>query len=223
MWRPGPRIGLINATALAVGPALEAFDALWPEARPAILTDASLQTDAADPDYAGLGFADRLKTLADYHIANGAVGLLFTCSAFSEPIKAVGRALDVPVLRPDEAAVEAALDLGKPVRILVTFRPTAGVVAGLVNEFRDDPAQPVAVELVEGAMEAMQAGDFARHDRLIGEAAARADEAVLLLGQYSMARASAEVERQAGRAPISGPAHAVRMLRTLVEGRVAAA
>lgn len=219
MWHPAPRIGLINATPLAVEPALAAFRAHWPEARPASLTDASLQADAADPDYAGPDFASRLHLLAAYHIANGARALLFTCSAFSEPIKAVGRELAVPVLRPDEAAIETALGLGQPVRILVSFPPTAAVVTGLVREFRDDPEQPVAVELVEGAFEAIAEGDGARHDRLIAQAAASADEPVLVLGQYSMARAAGEVERRAGRAPITGPDHAVRMLRNLVEGR----
>jgi Asp/Glu/hydantoin racemase len=152
-------------------------------------------------------------------VANGAEGLLFTCSAFSDAIKAAGRALAVPVLRPDEAAIEQALSLGEPVRVLCTFAPTIRVVRGLVAEFRDDPALPVAFELVEGALEAIHGGDAARHDALIAEAAARSDEPVLVLGQYSMARAAALVEKQAGRPAITGPALAVRMLRTLVEAR----
>ena len=124
------------------------------------------------------------------------------------------------MLRPDEAAIEQALSLGLPVRVLCSFAPTLRVVQRLVAEFRDDPAQPVAVELVVGALEALHAGDAARHDALIAEAAARSDEPVLVLGQYSMARAAGLVERKAGRPAITGPALAVRMLRTLVEARV---
>ena len=56
-------------------------------------------------------------------------------------------------------------------------------------------------------------------DTLIAEAAARATEPVLVLGQYSMARAAELVEKKASRPPITGPAHAVRMLRELVETR----
>ncbi len=219
MWRFGPRIGLIHATPLAVDPALAAFDELWPEARPVSLLDESLQSDADNSGYDGPSFTLRILALAEYQVANGAAGLLFTCSAFSEAIKAAGRAMDVPVLRPDEAAVEHALALGRPVRILVTFAPTLRVVRGLVDEFRDDPDQPVGFTLVEGALDAIRAGDPGRHDALIAEAAAAATEPVLVLGQYSMARAAAQAERRAGRAPITGPAHAVRMLRELVEGR----
>ena len=213
------RIGLIHATRLAIEPTLAAFREHGPEARPVGLVDESLQLDAANTDYDGPSFTLRILALAEYQVANGAAGLLFTCSAFSDAIKAAGRALDVPVLRPDEAAIEQALSLGRPVRVLCTFAPTLRVVRRLVAEFRDDPALPVAFELVEGALEAIHGGDSARHDALIAEAAARADEPVLVLGQYSMARAAGLVEREAGRPAITGPALAVRMLKTLVEAR----
>ena len=215
----GPRIGLIHATRLAIDPAMAAFREHWPEARPVNLLDESLQIDAANRNYDGPSFSERVVTLAKYQVATGAQALLFTCSAFSDAIKAAGRALDVPVLRPDEAAIERALELGKPVRVLCTFAPTFPVVKKLVAEFREDPGQPVAFELVEGALEAVRSGDIARHDALIAEAAARASEPILVLGQYSMARAAALVEKKSGRPPITGPAHAVRMLRTLVEAR----
>jgi Asp/Glu/hydantoin racemase len=200
---------------------MAAFRTHWPEARAVSLLDESLQLDAANHDYDGPAFSERIVTLAKYQVATGAAGLLFTCSAFSDAIKAAGRALDVPVLRPDEAAIEHALAIGKPVRVLCTFAPTFPVVKKLVAEFREDPAQPVTFELVEGALKAMRKGDSARHDALIAEAAARASEPVLVLGQYSMARAAGLVEKQAGRPPITGPAHAVQMLRELVGAREA--
>jgi Asp/Glu/hydantoin racemase len=213
------RIGLVHATPLAIEPALAAFREHWPEARPVSLVDESLQLDAANTNYDGPSFTQRILMLAEYQVANGAAGLLFTCSAFSDAIRAAGRALDVPVLRPDEAAIERALGLGQPVRVLCTFAPTVRVIRKLVAEFREDPALPVAFELVEGALEAIHGGNGARHDTLIAEAAARASEPVLVLGQYSMARAAGLVEKTAGRAVITGPAMAVRMLRTLVETR----
>jgi len=219
MWRSGPRIGLIHATPLAVEPTLSAFAQHWPEAQIVSLLDESLQSDVDNRGYDGPSFTLRILALAEYQVANGARGLLFTCSAFSEAIKAAGRAMDVPVLRPDEAAIEHALAMSRPVRILATFPPTLRVVRGLVDEFRDDPGQPVCYSLVKGALEAIRKGDPARHDALIADSAARASEPVLVLGQYSMARAAALVEQQTGRAPITGPAHAVRMLRELVEGR----
>ena len=135
---------MIHATRLAVEPALAAFREHWPEARPVSLVDESLQLDAANTGYDGPSFTLRILALAEYQVANGAEGLLFTCSAFSDAIKAAGRALEVPVLRPDEAAIEQALGLGEPVRVLVTFAPTLRVVKNLVAEFRDDPALPVA-------------------------------------------------------------------------------
>ena len=119
-----PRIGLIHATPLAVRPAASAFATHWPEAEIVNLLDESLQSDSANNAYDGPSFTQRILALAEYQRANGAVGLLFTCSAFSDAIKAAGRAMEIPVLRPDEAAVEHALGYGQPVRILATFGPT---------------------------------------------------------------------------------------------------
>lgn len=219
MYREAPRIGLVHATPLAIEPARAAFEAHWPEAQIVSLLDESLQSDAANSAYDGPAFSERIVTLAKYQAACGAEGLLFTCSAFSDAIKAAGRALDVPVLRPDEAAIEQALGLGKPVRILCSFAPTVRVVKKLVEEFREDPDQPVVFELVEGAIDALRAGDTGRHDWLIAAAAERAGEQVIVLGQYSMARAAGLVERQSQRPAITGPAHAVRMLKKLVDTR----
>jgi Asp/Glu/hydantoin racemase len=198
---------------------MAAFREHWPQALPVSLVEESLQLDAARTDYDGPSFTQRILMLAEYQVANGAEALLFTCSAFSDAIKAAARALDVPVLRPDEAAIEHALGLGQAVRVLCTFAPTVRVVQKLVAEFREDPALPVAFELVEGALEAIHGGNATRHDTLIAEAAERASEPVIVLGQYSMARAAKLVEKTAGRAAITGPIHAVRMLRTLVETR----
>ena len=81
MWRPGPRIGVIHATTLAIKPAMAAFAAHWPDARPVNLLDESLQSDADNTDYDGPSFTQRILALAEYQVANGAEGLLFTCSA----------------------------------------------------------------------------------------------------------------------------------------------
>ena len=83
MWRPAPRIGLIHATSQAIKPALAAFAQHWPEALPVNLLDESLQSDADNTDYEGPSFTHRILALAEYQVANGAQGLLFTCSAFS--------------------------------------------------------------------------------------------------------------------------------------------
>ena len=66
--RPNPgypaRIGLIHATRLAIEPALAAFQEAWPAAHPVNLVDESLQLDAANTDYDGPSFTQRILALA---------------------------------------------------------------------------------------------------------------------------------------------------------------
>lgn len=52
------------------------------------------------------------------------------------------------------------------------------------------------MQLAEGALEALKNGDVGRHDCLIADAAVRLDSPdVVVLGQFSMARAAPFVER----------------------------
>jgi hypothetical protein len=82
------------------------------------------------------------------------------------------------------------------------------------------PAPPaMECTLAEGAMKALAAGDTQLHDELIVKAAERlADCDVLMLGQFSMARAQAQVARALSKPVLSSPDSAVRALRRIPAG-----
>jgi hypothetical protein len=67
---------------------------------------------------------------------------------------------------------------------------------------------------VPDAMAALTAGDAERHDRLIAEAAPRlAHCSVVMLAQFSMARALPAVQQAIGRPILTSPASAVARLK----------
>lgn len=214
-----PRIALIHALAESVEPSRRAFAELWPSAEIANLLEDSLSADLAKRGVLDESFDARFLHLAHYAVHTGARGILFTCSAFGRPIEAVKRALTIPVLKPNEAALEAALRAGTSVALLATFAPTLASMERELKELAHAQGRPVAITTrhVAGALEALQAGDAARHDALIAEAAAAVGAVdALVLCQFSMARAASSIAPIAGRRVLATPASAVLKLKSLV-------
>jgi Asp/Glu/hydantoin racemase len=211
-----PRVALIHALAHSVAPINEAMTRAWPECVRMNLLDDSLSADLA----ASSGGLDdkmtaRFRALADYAVGTGAQGILFTCSAFGPCIDAVARRhAAIPVLKPNEAMVAEASATAVRVGLVASFAPT----------LRSMPAEfPVHVELrtalAEGALDALNAGDGARHDALVAEAAARLVKdgcEVVALAQFSLARAAAAVAQRCGVPVLTTVDSAVRALRSRV-------
>jgi hypothetical protein len=218
---PGPRIALIHALPESPEPANRAFAELWPEAARFNLMDDSLAPDLAASRSITPAITQRFLDLGHYAARTGARGILFTCSAFGVAIDACKAALEpIPVLKPNEAALEAALDAGPRIALLATFAPT---IVSMTTELETMArvrglAPTIMTRVVDGALAALKAGDGGTHDRLIAQAAAElASVDALVLTQFSMARATPAIAPVPGRTILTTPASAVLKLRGLVE------
>ncbi|GKS76424.1 aspartate/glutamate racemase family protein [Acidovorax sp. SUPP950] len=195
-----PRIALIHALPHSVEPINAAFAQQWSEALRMNLLDDSLSADLARSG-AGLDAAmhDRFLRLADYAVGTGAHALLFTCSAFGPCIEAVARRhAGLPVLKPNEAMVDdIAQAAGEgAVGLIATFAPT---LASMPPEFPAHVALHTA--LADGALDALNRGDAALHDRLIAQQALALQAQGcrrIALAQFSMARARGACEAATG-------------------------
>ncbi|MBS0341658.1 MAG: arylsulfatase [Proteobacteria bacterium] len=214
-----PRIALIHALAHSVAPINAAFDAGWPQAQRMNLLDDSLSADLAR---SGKGLDEamhaRFQTLARYAVDTGAQAILFTCSAFGPCIEAVARRhAGIPVLKPNEAMIDEAVAGGSgTLGLLATFGPT---LESMPPEFpRGFVLDPM---LVQGALEALNAGDAAAHDALIAGAARKLAErgcTRIALAQFSMARARQACADATGLPVLTTVDSAVRALRRRLEG-----
>lgn len=197
MSAAAPRIALIHALRDSVEPIRAAFASGWPEAATFNLLDDSLSTAVAAIGRVDEHITGRFLELGRYaareRLRDAATrAILFTCSAFGPAIEAVQRDLDIPVHKPNQAAFESALARGSRIGLLVTFSAALGALMAELEEMA--AARGIRVTLtgamVYGALEALQRGDGAGHDRLISlTAAALRDVDVIILGQFSMARA----------------------------------
>jgi len=215
----GPRIALIHALPESVAPIEQAFAKAWPEAQICNLLDDSLSRDVARDGRITDAMTQRFVTLTRYAVGSGAKAVQFTCSAFNACIEAARSTVDVPVLKPDEAMIDDAFTYGPRLGVVVTFAPTIDSVTKQID------ARAVAmgvhpqvdVRLAEGALEAFRAGNPGEHDRRIAAAAAALGPCdVVMLAQYSMARAAPQVKTPGGVPLLTSPGAAVARLKRLL-------
>jgi aspartate/glutamate racemase len=114
---------------------------------------------------------------------------------------------------------EEAIRLGMTVGLLATFQPS---IPSLEQEFMAMAAvlgKDVILEAmwVPEAMEALTAGDAATHDRLIAETAPHLEHCdVVMLAQFSMARAGSVVQKALSIPVLTSPDSAVARLKAVL-------
>ena len=224
-----PRIQLIHAVTAAQAPIHEAFSRLWPEARPVDLADLSLATDLGElGELSGNAMAEaftkRMAVLIGYGVDTGADAVLFTCSAFGAAIEVARQGVAIPVLKPDEAMIARALGLAKAGRSriggLATFAPTIPSLTSELEAAAETVCLNPQIELshVPGALDQLNQGNGAEHDRLVVEAAgSMADVDAMLLAQFSMSGVRDAIPDVPGRTVLASPDEAVLKLKDLLD------
>lgn len=217
------RIYVVHALSASLAPVAEAFAGGWPKAKVCNLMDDALSRDRQSGQYADGDFELRFSGLIHYCLASGADGILFACSAFSDVIEAARSGIRLPVLKPDEAMISKALEMGTRFAVVATFEPSIASLRSQIESEAKNNGKSVRVEgvFVEDAMRALNEGDGARHDALIAGAVGKiAGVDAVLLGQFSMARAAASSAPRSQAPLLTSPESAVARLRALVsDGR----
>ncbi|WP_232666779.1 aspartate/glutamate racemase family protein [Pseudonocardia sp. TRM90224] len=216
------RIALISATPAAIGPATAGLGREFPDATVWNILDDRLLADANAAGGLTPPLAARMGRLIEHALAEGADGVLLTCSLYGSVAQSTSAA--VPVLAPDEAAFAAAIDGGYS-RVLVV----ASVRSALddsVRRFgaacaeRGSSTQVLGIA-VPAAFDATTAGD---EEALLTALVAACREFLrpfdaVLLAQYSLAPVASRLADALFVPVVSGPDSAARTLRGLVAGK----
>ncbi len=215
------RVALVHATDLAVEPINSAFAEIYPEAELSNILDDSLLGDlAAANGEVTEPLLARLANLVRYGQSAGADAVLLTCSSFGPAAAGFQDLVEVPFLRADDALVDEALARGRRIGVVATV-PSALVTAEqALQNAAHGRAITVQGRLCEPAFAALKAGDKDRADRLVAEAASELarDCDVVMLAQYSMTGAIANLSDDVSNRVLSSPHQGVLRLKSLLEG-----
>ena len=164
---------------------------------------------------------ERFVTLARYARGCGADAILFTCSAFGPAIEAARAALDMPVLKPNEAMLEEALAAGTRIGLMATFEPSIPALKAELEELARDKGVKLKIQTRS------RTGRPRRAPRRPARRARSPDRCgcgeledceALVLGQFSMASAAEWIPNSRGRKVLTSPASAVMRLKQALGG-----
>lgn len=216
------RIALIHALAESRQPTHDAFAEIWPEAFIFDLLDTSLSEDRVHAGRLTEAIQARFCDLSRYALSSEGkggktAGILFTCSAFGPAIEAVKNLTSIPVLSPNEAAFEAALNCGTNLGLVVSFGPSKASLENELLEMARKRNRQIRVTalLAEGALRALKAGEPGRHDAIVAKTVGMlGDVDAVILGQFSLARARMLIVQHCHIPVITTPESAVLELKS---------
>lgn len=216
-----PHIFLFSVHKDAMDAAVRAFTADWPEARISNLLDDSLFAWVREAGGVVPEMYDVFRNLTRHMVGRGADGILFTCSAFRQVIDACIKEFEVPMLKPNDAMIDKALDAGSRIAVMATVGPTIPSISVEIEEMAAARRRKVEIVpyVVDRAFDALAGGDAATHDSLVAERAhdIRNCDAIVL-AQFTLSRAVPAVQA-VNKTPIyNSPGAAVARMREMVRG-----
>lgn len=214
-----PDITLFSVHKDAMAAAVDAFARDWPEARISNLMDDGLFRWVGETKGVVQGMYEPFETHTRYMVERGADAILFTCSAFRPCIDAVMSKHQIPMLKPNDAMIEQALDTGNRIAVLATVAGTIPSVSAEIEDMARDRGQEISLSqhFVDHAFAAMASGDGATHDTMVAEAAATITEAdVIVLAQFTLSRAVPQVEAVTDIPVLNSPGAAVAKLKAML-------
>ncbi|MFM1904202.1 MAG: hypothetical protein RLZZ440_2102 [Planctomycetota bacterium] len=194
------KLGLVHTSATLVPVFAELLQSYGPRVAAFNIVDDSLIKDVIQTGGVTPATARRVVDQVGLAERAGAEAILVTCSSIGDAVELAARLCRVPVVRVDEAMADKAVAIGGRVGVLATLPTTLRPTEDLVRRRADRAGASitVAAQLVEGAFDALMAGDPATHDAAV-LAALRSlmrETDVVLLAQASMARVAAGLPQE---------------------------
>lgn len=164
----------------------------------------------------------RMVLLAEAAERAGADVIFSACSSLGPTLDAARQAVDVPIVKIDDAMARQAAATATRIGVLATVPTTLGPTADLIRAHATELGRDVRVSqhLCEGAFQTLMDGDQATHDDMVlaGAHQLAKDVEIIVLAQASMSRLQPVLEEAAGIAILSSPNLGISMLADVARG-----
>lgn len=217
------KIGLVHATMNSVQPILHAFYTHHPSVDLINVMDEGLIWELNRTNEITQDMTRRLIDIASKAETAGADAILLTCSSFSPNVEGFKHLFSVPIISSDESMLNEAVKIGGKIGVVATVAKAGPTTTNLLYETAEKQGKNIDVEtvVITDAFQALQKGNQAKHDEMIhaeiDKLSSHCD--VVLLAQYSMARAMDSYER--GKTPIlTGPEVSANAIVELAAAKV---
>lgn len=188
-------LALLHTTAVTIPVFAELARAELAGVRVVNLLDDSLLADVIAAGRVTGPVDRRLRAYVEQAAVLGASAIMSCCSSIGGAMEQIAGEAPLPVWRVDEAMAEEAVARGGRIGVVGTVRTTMEPTVRLIERVAAAAGRAAEVDavVVDGAFDALRAGDLAGHDqRVRGALAGLAGAAqVVVLAQASTARAAA--------------------------------
>ena len=175
------------------------FKAIDPSIRVNLLTEDSLIQDILANEGPTPSIIKRMCAYAMMAQEAGADLIVNQCSSVSEVADIYEKLLDIPVLKVDQPMAEKAVELGSKIALVTTNTTTVGPSRRLIERCAAAAGKEVEIVecVVDGAMEALFAGDAKKHNEMLRDKIIGLDGQcdVIVLAQGSMIAIMPEVQQ----------------------------
>jgi Asp/Glu/hydantoin racemase len=215
------KLGLIHTSATLVPVFAQLCKEKLPNTDVFNIVDDSLVKGIREAGSLTATIARRVAAYLESAELAGADYILVTCSSIGAAVEAGAKLAGVPVLRVDQPMADQAVATGKKIGVIATLSTTLEPTADLIQRRAAIAGKKIELtaKLVEGAFEALMAGDGATHDAKVAAALKELSKQVdvIVLAQASMARVVESLKPADERVPIlASPGIAVDYLATVL-------
>lgn len=193
----GKKAAFFHTTLATPAPMKAAFHERYPEAELITILEDGVLPEVIAND--GLPTPSIVKRLVEYGAIaqeQGAAVFVCMCTTLGIAVREAQKAVAIPMLTIDGPMLKKAVETGSKIGMLITFPPTECTSKAAALAFAADCEREVTVDVivVDGARDALNAGDKQTHDRLIAEKAqaVAADYDVLVFAQVTMLDAAGQ-------------------------------
>ena len=187
----------------------EIFQELLPDIEIVDIIDTKILADVQGKDGITPSVTKRMTYMAQAAEQSGA-GIIFSaCSSLGPTIDTARQAVNVPIIKIDDAMAQQAVEKGSEIGVLATVPTTLGPTADLIEHKATKAGKEIHIhrKLCEGAFDKLMAGEHESHDQMVLDGALSLAPQVdaIALAQASMTRLAPMLSEKTGLEVLTSP------------------